>query len=176
MEKKPSEWSPLKWIDSTCSHFRPFNLKRMHFSQIFPFILSSKLYPCSGGKLREKGFKRIERLWMSGCQALHYTLKILLKIRGSLNVLQDLEKSGLSVHQRQGFWQQNKNFLWVFPFLGRNLINSIFLMTTLTLNALVSMKNASSNSSYVWIFNYKGLDLLQLTMHFCTVLKICHTV
>lgn len=49
-------------------------------------------------------------------------------------------------------------------------------MTTLTFNALASMKSASSNSNYVWIFNYRGFDLLQLTMHFCTVLKICQTV
>lgn len=164
------------WVDSTCSHFRSFYFKKNAFSQISPFILSTKSYPCNGGKLRDKGFKRKERLWMSGCQALHYTLKIFIKIRGSLNVLQNLKKSSLPVHQRQGFWQQNKNFPWVFPFLGRNLINSIFLMTTQTLNALVSMMNESSNSSYVWIFNYKGLDLLQLTMHFCTMLKICHTV
>lgn len=51
-----------------------------------------------------------------------------------------------------------------------------FLMTTLTFNALVSMKSASPNSSYVWIFNDRASNVMQLTMHFCTELKICLTV
>lgn len=81
---------------------------------------------------------------------LHSALKTMLKIRGSLNVLQNLQKLSLPAHKRQGFWWQNANVLWVFPFLGRNLINFFFLMTRLTFNALVSMKSASPNSNYVW--------------------------